>query len=344
MTADAPDPLAGPVTIVDVAREAGVSHSTVSRVLNGRPHIKAETKDRVLDALDRLGYVANLKARGLAGGRTGVVGLVVLHLESSYITSVVRGVDAALAEQGYDLMLCTTHHREQREASYVSRLSLGLVDGLIVLLPHHSDRYAQDLASRGFPFVLLDHRGDSSANSIMSENVPGVRASLEHLAELGHRRIAMITGELDTDAGRDRLRGFREVTAELDLDQDPSLIVEGDFLAERARFATRELLALDQPPTAVLASADTAALAVIDELAAHGLRVPDDVSVVGFDDIPEAATARPPLTTVRQPLTAMGRRAVQVLLDVIDDPDQPVAHAELATELIVRDSTAPPPG
>ncbi len=330
-------------TIVDVAREAGVSHSTVSRVLNGRPSIKPETRTRVLAALERLGYAPNLSARSLAGGRLGVVGIVVLDLESSYITQVVRGVDAALADAGWDLMLCTTHRREQRETSYVSRLSVGLVDGLLVLLPKRSDEYAEDLASRSFPFVLVDHSGSPLANSIVAANHTGGVQAIEHLASLGHRRIGVITGDLDTDAGRDRLEGSRSAIERLDLDTDPALVVDGDFLEDGGYDGTKVLLGLEYPPTALLTGSDTAAFGALRAIADAGLVVPGDISVIGFDDIPEAALATPQLTTVRQPLVEMGRRAVEMLLAVIDDPSRPVAHVEYPTDVVVRRSTAPWP-
>lgn len=331
-----------PITIVDVARAAGVSHSTVSRVLNGRPYIKDETRQRVLATLDRLGYVANLKARGLAGGRLGVIGLVVLDLDSSYILQVVRGVDAALADNGWDLMLCTTHRREQREASYVSRLSMGLVDGLIVLLPLHYDRYARQLAEKQFPFVLLDHAGSRLANSVIAQNRAGAREAVEHLAGLGHQRVAVITGDLAVTAGLDRLTGYRDAVKEFGLDDDPALVVTGDFLETGGYAGMRRLLDLDRPPSAVFASSDTAAFGAMRAVSERGLTVPADVSVVGFDDVPEAVISAPPLTTLRQPMREMGHRAVQLLLDTIEAPGRAVSHAEFAVELVVRESTAPP--
>ena len=336
------EPRNNKVTIVDVAREAGVSHSTVSRVLNGRPHIKPETRARVMVALERLGYAPDMRARGLAGGRLGVVGLVVLDLESSYITQVVRGVDAALADHGLDLMLCTTHRREQRETSYVSRLSVGLVDGLLVLLPKRSDQYANDLAARDFPFVLIDHSGSPLANSVVAANRHGAMSAMEHLAELGHRRVAVITGDLDTTAGRDRLSGSQTAVTRLGLDPDPDLVVAGDFLETGGYSAAMRLFELDEPPTAVFAGSDTAAFGVVRAARDAGVDIPGDLSIVGFDDIPEAALTTPSLTTVRQPMSEMGRRAVTMLIERIEYPQRPVAHIEYPTELIARDSTAPP--
>lgn len=330
------------VTIVDVARAAGVSHSTVSRVLNNHPYIKDETRERVEAALESLGYVANLRARGLAGGRLGVIGLVVLDLESSYITEVVRSVDTALADNGLDLMLCTTHHRARRETSYVSRLSVGVVDGLIVVLPTDADRYAQDLADRAFPFVLLDHAGTPLANTIISDNAAGTRMAIEHLAGLGHRRIAAITGDLAVRAGHDRLEAFQRAVADLGLDPDPNLVAPGDFLEDGGYRAMSSLLDLVRPPSAVFTSSDTAAIGALRAANERGLNVPGDLSIIGFDDIPEANRTNPPLTTIRQPLAELGRRAVQLLLEKIEEPARTPTHLRLPVKLVERATTGAP--
>ncbi|MEM7091781.1 MAG: LacI family DNA-binding transcriptional regulator [Actinomycetota bacterium] len=339
-----PDASGTPVTIVDVARRAGVSHSTVSRVLNGRPHIKPETRRRVEAALSELGYVANLSARSLAGGRLGLVGLVVLDLEGSYSHQVVRGVDQALAEVGLELMLCTTHRREQREHDYVARLSVGMCDGLIVLVPKSEQRYAKELAERRYPFVLVDHKGSAEASGVIARNEAGAIDAMTHLAELGHQRIGHITGSLETSAGADRLAGYRRAVADLGLDDDPSLVYEGDFSMESGEAGARHLMRLGQRPTAIFVGADAAAIGAAGELWRAGLSIPSDISLVGFDDLPEAEYAQPPLTTVRQPMADMGREAVKLLLARIDDPTLAVTHLELPTTLIVRSSTAPPRG
>lgn len=330
-------------TIVDVANAAGVSHSTVSRVLNGKRHISPTTRKRVLAAADDLGYVANLAARGLAGGKLGLVGLVVFDIESSYITQVVRGVDAALAEAGFDLMLCTTHMRERQERSYVSRLSVGLCDALLVLLPTSPDLYVDELAERNFPFVLLDHKGSPHANSVVARNHDGAVSAVEYLAGLGHRRIAHMAGDLGIGAAFDRLAGYRQVVADLGLDDDPDLVAEADFTDQASERAARELLLAANRPTAIFCASDASARVTIAVCREMGLDVPGDISVVGFDDIPEAALGRPALTTIAQPLREMGRQGVDLLMQRLEHPDRPVAHLVLSTELIIRESTGPVP-
>ncbi|MGF1596551.1 MAG: substrate-binding domain-containing protein [Acidimicrobiales bacterium] len=264
-------------------------------------------------------------------------------LTSAYQNEMIKGVDDALAEAGLDLMLCTTNGRERREASYVRRLSVGLVDGLIVLMPHNSATYSNDLASRRFPFVLLDDRGSANANSVIAANATGARQAVDHLVALGHRRVAHIAGPLDSDAGRERLAGFNRAVAEHGLDADPDLVRAADSEPRLAHEVTTQLLDGPDRPTAIFVGNDEMALAVIKAAHRRGLSVPRDLSVVGFDNVGEAERASPGLTTVGQPLVEMGRRAVGLLRECIEDPARPVAHIELPTTLVVRGSTAPPP-
>lgn len=332
-----------PVTIVDVARRAGVSHSTVSRVLNGRPYIKAETRRRVMAAAEELGYVANLKARGLAGGRLGVIGFVADSLDGTARTEVVRGVDLALAEAGLELMLCTTQHRERRESSYVSRLSVGLVDGLVVLAPESADRYSRELSARRFPFVLLDHAGSEVASSVIAANRQGSIDAVAHLAELGHRRIAYLPGDVTPELGTERLDGYRDAVAGLALDNDSALVATGDGSPASTRDAVLRLLSLPRPPTAIVAATDPVAVSVLAVLGGEGVDVPGRLSVVGFDDSADASLVAPQLTTVGERRDEMGRRAVALLLDQIEDAERPAAHLQVPTQLVIRRSTGSVP-
>jgi LacI family transcriptional regulator len=332
----------GAATIFDVAAEAGVSYSTVSRVVNDHPYIKPETRQRVEAAMQKLGYVANLRARSLAGGTSNIVGLLVYDLESSYITQVVRGVDAEVSGLEYDTMLCTTHQRVGREATYVAQLSVGVVDGLIILLPADLEEYIDQLRGQDFPYVLIDYDGDPQSNVIKVTNRRGAREATDHLIELGHGRIGFITGAMVTASARERLAGYQEAIAAAGIALDEGLVVPGDFLEETGYDATKRLLALPDPPTAIFASSDTSAFGVMRALEEEGLSVPDDVALIGFDDIPEASYVNPGLTTVRQPMIDMGRMAARLLIDTIDDRDRPPVVKELPTELVVRASTAPP--
>jgi LacI family transcriptional regulator len=332
------------VTIYEVAREAGVSTATVSRVINSHRHVRAATRARVEEAMTRLGYVANRQARGLAGGRSRVIGLLVYELGQSYFNELIRGIDAATAAIGYDLMLYTTHARREKEAQHAAELASGPVDGLIFVLAIDIDNYVDRLRRQGVPFVLLDHDRDiPGSTTVTAANRVGARDAVRHLIELGHRRIGLITGTPGTSSAQERLSGYRDALREHDLPFDPELVAKGDFLEGAAMVATQHLLGRADRPTALFTSADTAAFGAIKAARAAGLSVPRDLSIVGFDDIPEASLVMPPLTTVRQPLQEMGATAVRRLRRLMDEPDTTPRRTELATQLIVRESTAPPP-
>jgi LacI family transcriptional regulator len=328
------------VTIIDVAREAQVSHATVSRVLNNTESVRLDKRERVMQAVMRLGYVANQQARSLAGGRSQVVGLLVHDLGTSYIGEIIRGIEAELSAASYDLMLYTTHRRKTKEATYVATLTRGMADGLLLVLPRNPEAYLESLRQRRFPYVLVDHQGiDDTGPAVGATNWQGAYDATRHLIEQGHQRIGFVTGTLDRGCARDRLAGYQAALVEQGLTPDPHLIQEGDFFQPRGYASAQALLALPQPPTAIFASNDVSAFGVMEAVRDLGRRIPDDISIVGFDDIPQAAQVNPPLTTVHQPLEQMGRTAARMLLEIMDDPAHPAQRLQLATELVVRRST-----
>lgn len=333
------DKASGEITIFDVAREAGVSYATVSRVINNKDHVKPDKRERVLRAMTRLGYVVNQQARSLAGGKSQVVGLVVPGVDNSYIGEIIRGIDEELASASYDLMLYTTHRRKTRESTYVATLTQGLADGLLLVLPRDPGAYMEALRRRGFPFVVIDHQGiDDTGPAVGATNRQGGYSATRYLIELGHRRIGFITGTLEVRCSTDRLAGYRAALGEFGLPLDPALVREGDFQQPDGYRGAHELLALAERPTAIFASNDVMAFGVMEAVRECGLRIPADISIVGFDDIPQATHVNPQLTTVRQPLEQMGRLAARTLLQLIANPKADVARIELPTELIIRDS------
>jgi LacI family transcriptional regulator, galactose operon repressor len=327
------------VTIYDVAAQAGVSYATVSRVLNNDPHVKAETAERVRQAMDRMSYVIDRSARSLAGGRSHVIGLLVPDLGTGYIGEIMRGIDAELDLMHYDLMLYTTHRREANEARYVSTITQGMADGLLIVLPRNPATFIQKLRQHNFPYVLIDHQGtDEQDRAVGATNWQGAYNATEYLIKLGHRRIGFITGSMDLGCARDRLTGYQAALKAHHLELDPELIHEGDFHQPDGYAGANKLMAHPARPTAIFASNDVMAMSVMDAVRERGLRVPEDVSVMGFDDIPQAGYVRPALTTVRQPLEQMGRVATQMLLDILQDPEAEPRRLELPTELVIRDS------
>jgi LacI family transcriptional regulator len=331
------------VTIFDVADEAGVSYSTVSRVINNKDHVSPEKRERVLRAMAQLGYVANEQARSLAGGASRVVGLLVDSLSSSYMDEIIRGIDEALDAENYDLMLYTTHRRKTKESAYVTKLTRKLADGLLLILPRNASAYLNTLHQRRFPHVLIDYFSDGqNVPSVSATNFRGAYDAMTYLLSLGHRRIGFITGNMEFGCARERLDAYKAALNDHGLPLKEELICEGDFMQPQGYQCAQTLLSLPQPPTAIFASNDMMAFGVMEAARERGWRLPEDLSIVGFDDIPQAAHVHPTLTTVRQPLEEMGRSAARLLLQYIAEPTAEVERIELSTELILRESCQAP--
>jgi LacI family transcriptional regulator len=330
------------VTIGDVADRAGVSIATVSRVVNGRYGVSTETNERVRAVIDNLGYESSLVARSLRSQRTNVIGILVADIEP-FSAELLKGAAKALRGSDFEMVVYAAgqHNDEGWERRYVSRLSGTLLDGTILVTPT-----VIDVASMQ-PVVAVDpHVGGSTLPTIDSQNFEGARAITEHLIGLGHRRIAFLAGRPDLESARRREAGFRAALDEADIPFDPDLVLVGGFQETTAEAPARELLTRRPRPTAVFAANDLSAIQTMRTAAELGIHVPDDVSVVGFDNIPESALANPPLTTVDQSIQAQGDAAVRTLLALIDDPGRndrshPI-HITLPTQVVIRSSTARP--
>lgn len=329
------------VTMQQVAAEAGVSVSTVSKVINGRYGISEDTSAHVNGVIDRLGYETSLVARSLRNQRTNVVGVLVADFEP-FSTEVLKGAADAIRGSGFELVAYSAGGRVDEhvgwERRYISRLMGTLVDGAVLVTPT-----VTEVESDG-PIVAIDpHTGSTSMPTVTAHNLQGAHAGVRHLLDLGHTRVAMVTGREDLVSAQLRKQGFRDALAEAGVEVDESLVVGGAFEPVVALDAARRLLGRPDRPSAVFAASDAMALAVIEAAGELGLAVPDDLSVVGFDNVPESALADPPLTTVEQPIRAMGRDAVAMLLDLVEGRDPGELHRTLGTRLVVRRSTAPPP-
>ena len=333
------------VTIIDVAAEANVSYGTVSRVINNDVHVKPETRQRILMTMERLGYVANRQARSLAGGKTNSIGVLVPDLGTGYIGEIIRGIDAELSLNDLDLILYTTHRTASKEANYVANLAQGMVDGLLLVLPRSPADFIGTLTKQNFPFVLIDHQGiGPDCPAVGAANWQGGFTATEYLIKLGHQHIGFITGWMDLGCAMDRLDGYRSALRTYHIQENPQFIYEGTFFQPDGFTGASKLLDLPNPPTTFFASNDAMAMGVMDAVRNKGMRVPDDISVIGFDDIPQASLIRPALTTIRQPLEKMARVATQMLLELLGQPQKKASRIELPTELIIRDSCQAPRG
>jgi len=331
-------------TSADVASRAGVSRTTVSLVLNDRGEsIPQTTRQRVFDAARELGYHPDHSARGLAGGRSQTLALVLRQTPEqvagdALLAETLRGLATAARSASFRVLV---EPLGPGEATYGELVRSGRADGAVVSGPLFDDPELADLVADGFPIVIQGHLPGASAPSVDIDNEASARLAVDHLLELGHRRIACITNAaLTYTAAADRLAGYREALAAAGVTADPDLVDEGAFEAASGHRAMTRILQRGRPE-AVFVASDVVALGAIGALREAGLRVPDDVSVVGFDDVPLAAYFDPPLTSIRVPAYDLGLAAGNALLDRIAGRDVP-ARTLLPTELIVRASTAPP--
>jgi len=325
------------VTIRDVAAQAGVSVATVSKVINGRYGVAADTMARVNAVINDLGYQASLVAQSLRNHRTNVIGILVADLEP-FSAELLKGAADAIRGSGFEMVvysaggLADDHVGWERR--YLSRLSGTLIDGAVLVTPTVVD------VNYGAPIVAIDpHTGQSDLPTVDSDNLRGAQLATGHLLSLGHRRIAMLTGRPDLESAQLRERGYREALQAAGASVDESLIRCGDYDPEVSLEQARLLLTGPNPPTAVFAANDMSAIATIEVATELGRRVPADLSVVGFDNIPESALCVPPLTTVEQPIRKMGERSIELLLSLIRGERPQATHITLATNLVIRQST-----
>ncbi|MEV5319462.1 LacI family DNA-binding transcriptional regulator [Streptomyces sp. NPDC052687] len=335
---------AGP-TLAVVAREAGVSVPTASKVVNGREDVAPETRRRVTEALVRLGYVR--RPRFDAARTPGMVDLVVRSLASSWSGAVLHGVEEAAHDAGLDVVVSAALSRNRAgrpERGWLDKLSARGSAGVLFDLPELTEAQYTWLEQHRIPFVMIDPLLEPPPGvvSVGAANWQGGVMATEHLLSLGHERIAVLAGPRRTLCGGARLAGYRSALASAGLPHRPEYIRHTGPDEAAARRQARELLDLPQPPTAVFACSDRMALGVYEALAERGLRVPDDLSVVGFDDLPEARWASPALTTVRQPVSEMAATALRLLVRLMDGDRPESTRTELSTRLIARESTAAP--
>ena len=330
----------GRVTIAEIARSCGVSPATVSKVLNGRPDVAPATRARVQELIVGRGY----QRRSAGPPTVPLVDVVFEEFESPWAVEIVRGAVAAAQRQGLTVALTSLSEGDERRVWFDLITARG-TRGIILLLSQLTARQRAELRARRVPFVVVDPRGepDPEISSVGVTNWAGGREATKHLLDLGHRRIAVITGPPELLSARARLDGYRAALEVAGVTPGDDWCRRGDFHVEGGYREARELLRLDPRPTAIFAGNDLQALGVLKAAREAGLQVPGDLSLVGFDDLPLGRWSTPALTTVSQPLIEMARLAVQIVLESGSDDALPVRRVELATHLVVRESTSPPP-
>lgn len=330
------------VTIAQIAEQAGVSVPTVSKVLNGRADVAPETRERIEAIIRDHGYQRPEKS----ASRSDLIELIFHELESAWALEIIRGVERVAGEHGLAVVLSELQGRRTPGRNWLEAAVARRPVGVIAVFSELTQGQQAMLEARGIPVVVLDPTGEPihQTPSVGATNWSGGVSATRHLIELGHRRIAHISGPEAILCSRARLDGYRAAMDAAGLPVDDNLVRYGDFHVEEGRDHGRDLLALPQRPTAVFAANDLQALGVYEAARAAGLRIPEDLSVVGFDDLPIAHWVGPPLTTVRQHLVEMAVAATELVLALARGPQPTHTRVELATTLVVRQSTAAPPG
>jgi LacI family transcriptional regulator len=338
-------------TISDVARLAGVSAMTVSRVINNTGYISAETRARVEAAISELGYVPNALGRQLRSKQTKMLALIVSDITNPFFTTIARGVEDVAGHAGFTVMFCNTDESEAEEVQYVLTLIQRQVDGILLVPASSTGKAFRMLASHRVPVVVIDRRVDArNVDTVRCDSETGGYLLGRHLVELGHTRIAVLTGRPNVSTSVDRLAGCRRAVEEAGLTLDEDLVVFGEFnyaefnQADGHRMA-RQVLAVDPPPTAIFAANNFIAFGALRAVREAGLRVPEDISIVAFDDLPAEWVAEPFLTVVAQPAYEIGRRAAELILERLGT-GTPADGREvlLPSQLIVRGSSRSPMG
>jgi LacI family transcriptional regulator/LacI family repressor for deo operon, udp, cdd, tsx, nupC, and nupG len=330
-------------TIVDLARELGISKSTVSRALRDQPDIHPGTRRAVLELAQNLDYQPNLMAYGLVKSRSNVIGMVVPEFYHYFFPNVIVGAQEVLQRAGYNLMICQSAESYETEVANVKTLMASRVDGLLVSLTAQTNNveHLRALARRGVPLVFFNRIcPDLDTPRVVVDDYEGAFGAVEHLIAQGYRRIAHLAGPPALLVSRLRQQGYLDALAAHGLQPDPDLVISYDLTVEKARIYAQHLLNLPQPPDAIFAINDPTAIEIMLVAKSRGVRIPDDLAVVGFSNDPMSAIIEPGLTTVAQPLPEMGRTAARLLLEQLSAGDDFVPRTEvLKTELIVRGSS-----
>lgn len=328
-------------SIKDVAREAGVSTATVSHVINNTRFVSDDVRARVLQAIEQCRYYPNAHARSLASGNSRILGLVISDIANPFFPELVKSIETAAFERGYEVMLTNTNYDAERASHYVRRFIERKVAGVALMTSELDKKLIEDLARREVPVVFLDlGKPGTNMSNLRVDYETGIEEAILHLVALGHRKIAFIGGPEHLRSAQRRLEAFKNAKKQL-FAGEPELIYHGNFKIEGGRRAADEILTAGELPTAVLAANDLMALGAISEFRRAGLEVPRDVSIVGFDNIAFAALANPSLTTVSLPRNELGRRAVEALMETMANRGQQGVEITIPTHLVIGNSTAP---
>lgn len=335
-------------TMADVAERAQVSIKSISRVVRGEEGVSPETRQRILDVMQEIGFAANASARKLRGVAT-TISLVAPGLTmADYVGQVVQGIFNSPHVLRYNISLHVQNQSaaQMDEQYFRSLVSSGMTDGFLLIVPFDYDMLIEVCREYGVPFVTVDYEGELDLSNdyvISSTNRKGVMDAVLYLMALGHQRVHFMTGMMHMESARERLEGYKDALASVGMPFDPSLVLPGDWSQRLGFQLTHDLFQRGDVPTAIIASNDMMAFGVMEAVKEAGLRVGEQVSVIGVDDIPAASQSFPALTTIRQPMQAMGEAALDILVALLEDRPVPSAQRVFNTELVIRQSTGKSP-
>lgn len=327
-------------TIKDVARLAGVSTTTVSHVINKTRFVAEATQEKVLEAVKELNYAPSAVARSLKCNTTRTIGMLVTQSTNLFFSEVIDGVESYCYRQGYTLILCNTGGIYEKQRDYIRMLAEKRVDGILVMCSDLTQELSEMLESHAdIPKVIMDWGPEASkADKIIDNSELGGYLATKYLIDRGHKDIACLSGHLNKLACQERITGFRRAMAEANLEVNDNWILEGNFECDTAVLAADKIIAMDKMPTAVFCFNDTMALGLMSRLQQKGVRVPDDISVIGYDNIELAEYFSPPLTTIHQPKRRVGKNAFEILLERIKDKEHERRIFEMHPEIVERDT------
>lgn len=328
-------------SLVDVARRARVNISTVSRTINQTGKIGADTQERVRKVMRELGYKPNRVARRLRArdAATHLLGLIIPNIQNPFFADLARGVEDVAYRNNFAVLLCNYDEDPKKERFYLDVMQAESVDGIILPPIHETDPAVLQAVQNGFPVVCVDRSlSRGHLDKVEVDNHSGALQAVEHILAQGHRRIGIIGGPADSSTGRERLRGYKDAHASAGIALRSELIRCGDYKQESGQRLADELLALPSPPTALFVCNGLMTIGALEAIAARGLRIPKQIAIVGFDELPLAGVFNPPLTVVRQPAYEVGKSAAELLLKRIAEPERPPTSLKLLPSLIIRKS------
>jgi LacI family transcriptional regulator len=331
------------VTLQDVASFVGVSIPTVSKVLNKSQEVNEETRERVTQALETLGYYRRVNT---AATRTGLLEFVITELDTAWATTLLQGADAEANKNGYSLILTVTHDRDDKQRDWIKSLSERATDGIVLVVTSPKQLPKNWSKSLSTPVVIIDEMGayDNDTPSVGATNWIGGFTATKHLIDLGHKRIGMVTCPQVSRLNEERYAGYREALNKAGIEFDPTIVSEEENSPSGGQKGARKLLKAKNAPTAIFAGSDEQAFGVYEEAFINEIRIPQDLSVVGFDDVHTSQWTTPPLTTVQNPIHQMAAIAVRTVLDIREGKNDVSSRVEISTKLIVRSSTSVPKG